>query len=187
MYKQRPVRDAKGKVLFEQFQSRVTPETRIVPDRRWFGNTRVVGQQALEAFRGEMAAKSGDAYTVVLKGKSLPLALLEDPEKVKKGGKAPRAHVLTAQPFADTFGVKAQRKRPAVAAETLEELLGAVRVPAGQGSTSSLRPKAPMLTHSSGPSLGCAGRERVRGRPGGRSIVTHGCVPVGSRPGGSTG
>lgn len=43
MYKQRPVRDKKGKVLYEAFQSKTAPNTRIVPDRRWFGNTRVIG------------------------------------------------------------------------------------------------------------------------------------------------
>lgn len=43
MYKQRPVRDKKGKVLFEAYQSKAAPSTRIVPDRRWFGNTRVIG------------------------------------------------------------------------------------------------------------------------------------------------
>lgn len=43
MYKQRPVRDKKGKVLFEAYQSKAAPSTRIIPDRRWFGNTRVIG------------------------------------------------------------------------------------------------------------------------------------------------
>ena len=137
MYKQRPVRDAKGKVLFEQYQSATAPNTRIVPDRRWFGNTRVVGQAALEAFRTDMAAKRNDAYNVVLKQKTLPLALLEDsgakgrrqgaggPGGVDTGSLAhgPRSHVLTAQPFASTFGLKAQRKRPAIKVDTLDELL----------------------------------------------------------------
>ena len=124
MYKQRPVRDAKGKVLFEQYQSKVAPNTRIVPDRRWFGNTRVVGQAALEGFRQEMAAASTDAYAVVLKAKTLPLALLADPEKAKRPA---RADLLGVAPFADTFGAKAQRKRPAVKADSYEELLQKVR------------------------------------------------------------
>jgi nuclear GTP-binding protein len=133
MYKQRPVRDAKGKVLFEQYQSKAAPNTRIVPDRRWFGNTRVVGQAALEEFRNEMAATSGDAYTVVLKGKSLPLALLADPEKAARPA---RARILGAASFADTFGAKAQRKRPAPCAESYEELLSKVRRGArGVGAT----------------------------------------------------
>jgi hypothetical protein len=124
MYKQRPVRDAKGKVLFEQYQSKAMPSTRIIPDRRWFGNTRVVGQAALEQFRTDMAATDGDAYTVVLKGKSLPLALLADPEKARRPA---RASILGTQSFADTFGTKAQRKRPATGVDTYEELLSKAR------------------------------------------------------------
>ena len=38
MYKQRAVRDKKGKILKQDLQSKELPSTRIVPDRRWFGN-----------------------------------------------------------------------------------------------------------------------------------------------------
>ena len=41
----------------QDFQSKELPSTRIQPDRRWFGNTRVIGQKQLEAFREEMGAK----------------------------------------------------------------------------------------------------------------------------------
>lgn len=37
MYKTRPKRDSKGKVLRNDFQSKELPDTRIQPDRRWFG------------------------------------------------------------------------------------------------------------------------------------------------------
>jgi len=37
MYNTRPVRDRKGKVLSNEFQSKELPSTRIQPDRRWFG------------------------------------------------------------------------------------------------------------------------------------------------------
>lgn len=37
MYKTRPKRDRKGKVLSNEFQSKELPNTRIQPDRRWFG------------------------------------------------------------------------------------------------------------------------------------------------------
>jgi nuclear GTP-binding protein len=57
MYKQRPVRDKKGKVLKMDLQSRELPSTRIVPDRRWFGNTRVIGQAQLQQFREDVGAK----------------------------------------------------------------------------------------------------------------------------------
>lgn len=69
----------------QDLQSKELPSTRIQPDRRWFGNTRVIGQKQLEQFRSEMSTKVNDAYTVLLKEKKLPLQLLEDPEKKLKG------------------------------------------------------------------------------------------------------
>jgi len=42
-------RDSKGKILKMDLQSKELPSTRITPDRRWFGNTRVIGQKQLEA------------------------------------------------------------------------------------------------------------------------------------------
>jgi len=49
---------------------------RIAPDRRWFGNTRVIGQEALQKFREEMKAKLNDPYSVIIKSSKLPLSLL---------------------------------------------------------------------------------------------------------------
>jgi hypothetical protein len=43
----------------QDLQSKDLPTTRIQPDRRWFGNTRVIGQQQLTQFREEMATKVG--------------------------------------------------------------------------------------------------------------------------------
>ncbi|KAG2442233.1 hypothetical protein HYH02_009717 [Chlamydomonas schloesseri] len=120
MYKQRPVRDKKGKLLYQELQGKELPVTRIQPDRRWFGNTRVIGQKQLEQFRTEMSTKVNDAYTVLLREKKLPLQLLEDPEK-KLGGKQARSSLLATQPFSDTFGPKKQRKRPKLAVENLED------------------------------------------------------------------
>ena len=54
---------------------------RIAPDRRWFGNTRVVGQKDLHNFREELGKKIDDSYSVVLKSKTLPLGLLADHKK----------------------------------------------------------------------------------------------------------
>lgn len=70
----------------QDLQSKELPSTRIRPDRRWFGNTRVIGQKQLDQFRDEMSTKVNDAYTVLLREKKLPLQLLEDPDK-KLGGK----------------------------------------------------------------------------------------------------
>ena len=90
MYKQKRVRDKKGKLIKQDLQSKELPSTRIVPDRRWFGNTRVIGQKQLEEFREDMATKSKDGYTVIIKQKKLPLSLLADPEK----GRARRVNLL---------------------------------------------------------------------------------------------
>ena len=43
----------------QDFQSKELPNSRIQPDRRWFGNTRVIGQKQLETFREEMSSKVG--------------------------------------------------------------------------------------------------------------------------------
>jgi hypothetical protein len=69
----RAVRDRKGKVVSQDLQSKELPSTRIVPDRRWFGNTRVVGQKQLQAFREQMAGKADNPFAVLLRQRKLPL------------------------------------------------------------------------------------------------------------------
>ena len=76
MYRDKAVRDKNGKLIRQEFQSAELPSTRIQPDRRWFGNTRVVGQKQLERFREEMGARVRDPYSVVVKERKLPMALL---------------------------------------------------------------------------------------------------------------
>ena len=46
----------------QDLQSKDLPNTRIQPDRRWFGNTRVIGQKQLDQFRDEMSAKVSSIY-----------------------------------------------------------------------------------------------------------------------------
>ena len=46
---------------------------RIAPDRRWFGNTRVIAQKELDSFREEMVVKNADPYSVVLRRKKIPM------------------------------------------------------------------------------------------------------------------
>ncbi|KAF6256587.1 NUC091 domain-containing protein [Scenedesmus sp. NREL 46B-D3] len=108
MYKTRAVRDRKGRILHEDLQSKDLPTTRIQPDRRWFGNTRVIGQKQLEQFQ-------------------LPLQLLEDPER-KVGGKQKRIDLLSTQPFGETFGPNRRRKRPKLAVEGYGDLVQAAAV-----------------------------------------------------------
>ncbi|PRQ40199.1 putative nucleolar GTP-binding protein [Rosa chinensis] len=81
MYKVRPKRDRKGKFISNEFQSKALPNTRIQPDRRWFGNTRVVGQKELEVFRDELENHMSNRYNVILKEKKLPMSLLNDHKK----------------------------------------------------------------------------------------------------------
>lgn len=108
MYKGGKIQDSKGGGKVQPFQRKDTPNTRVVPDRRWFGNTRTVGQNQLQQFRQQVAEKQSDPYAVLLKEKKLPLGLVKQPEK----GKERRAHVLRNESFEYTFGPKAQRKRP---------------------------------------------------------------------------
>jgi nuclear GTP-binding protein len=63
MYKDgKPVRNAQGEVIKEAaFQSKEIPKARIEPNRRWFGNTRVISQDALTEFRERIGAKMGSS------------------------------------------------------------------------------------------------------------------------------
>jgi len=106
------------------FQSREVPSARIEPNRKWFGNTRVISQSALTSFREAMAVKAADPYQVLLKSNKLPMSLLRD-ETEEAGKKVHRAKVhVESQPFAETFGPKSQRKRVKLQVAGLEELVG---------------------------------------------------------------
>ncbi|CAL5405826.1 unnamed protein product [Camellia sinensis] len=107
MYNSRPKRDRKGKVLKHELQSKDLPSTRIQPDRRWFGNTRVVNQKELEFFREELQSRMSSNYNVILKEKKLPMSLLNDHQK---------------EPFEDAFGPKKRRKRPKLMVSDYESL-----------------------------------------------------------------
>ncbi len=81
---------------------------RVAPDRRWFGNTRVIDQDQMHKFRNELAAKVADPYSVVLRTRKLPMGLLTDPTKASK------MNLLTTESFDSVFGPKKTRKRPKV-------------------------------------------------------------------------
>uniref|UniRef100_A0A0E0D0L4 Nuclear/nucleolar GTPase 2 n=1 Tax=Oryza meridionalis TaxID=40149 RepID=A0A0E0D0L4_9ORYZ len=117
MYKMRPLRDRGGKILKHDLQSKELPNTRIEPDRRWFGNTRVVNQKELEFFREELQSRLSNNYNVILKERKLPLSLLQDHQKQA------RAHLLDTEPFEHAFGPKGKRKRPKLMALDYESLL----------------------------------------------------------------
>lgn len=117
MYKTRPVRNSGGKILKHDLQSKELPSTRIMPDRRWFGNTRVVNQKQLEFFREELANRMSSNYNVILKDRKLPMSLLNDYQKQA------RVHLLDTEPFSDAFGPKTKRKRPTLLASDYESLV----------------------------------------------------------------
>ncbi|WCJ23436.1 Nucleolar GTP-binding protein 2 [Euphorbia peplus] len=117
MYKNKPVRNSKGKILKHDFQSKDLPNTRIQPDRRWFGNTRIVNQKELEFFREELRNRMSSGYNVILKERKLPLSLLNDYYKQA------RVHLLDMEPFGDAFGPKRKRKRPTLLAPDYESLV----------------------------------------------------------------
>ena len=123
MYNDRAKRDKKGKFISQSFQSKELPNTRIQPDRRWFGNTRVIGQQQLQRFREELGAKLKSPFNVLLKERKLPMSLLNEGESSKKA----KVDLLKVQGFQDTFGPKAQRKRPRALAADYESLVKKVK------------------------------------------------------------
>jgi nuclear GTP-binding protein len=116
LYNSKPIRNKKGKVVGGNFMMKdragdrdITAETgRIAPDRRWFGNTRVVDPKQLDAFRQEMTEKVADPYSVVLKRKKLPLGLLREAAEREA---PPSQALLEQEPFEQTFGSKSRRKR----------------------------------------------------------------------------
>ncbi|KIY50496.1 NGP1NT-domain-containing protein [Fistulina hepatica ATCC 64428] len=118
----KPVRDKDGKIIqaaaFQKGEDETKPG-RVQPDRRWFGNTRVISQTALDHFRSSLAAKKDDPYSVLLRRNKLPMALLDE---AKNPHAQKRSHIVETEPFSDTFGPKAQRKRPRLDIGSFEEL-----------------------------------------------------------------
>ncbi|KAL7319631.1 GTPase required for pre-60S ribosomal subunit nuclear export and maturation [Mucor circinelloides] len=111
-------RNSQGRIIqAAEFQSTEVKTARVAPNRKWFGNTRVIGQKALEDFRESLAAKVDDPYQVLLKQNKLPMSLLQD--SAKQG----RMHILETDTFGNTFGNKAQRKKPKLNIGSMEELM----------------------------------------------------------------
>jgi nuclear GTP-binding protein len=118
MYKEGKVqRNKKGDVVkAATFQSTDIPDARVDPNRRWFGNTRVIAQDALNHFRDAMGQKSKDSYQFILRQNKLPMSLLEE------SNKNATSNILDTEPYSHVFGPKAQRKKPRFAINSLEEL-----------------------------------------------------------------
>jgi nuclear GTP-binding protein len=124
MFKEgKPQRNAAGKVTkAASYQGREIPNARIEPNRKWFTNSRVIGQDALNSFREAMAERASDPYQVLLKTNKLPMTLIRDGHG-KNGLKEHQAKItVEASPFGDVFGPKAQRKRVKLGVSSLEDL-----------------------------------------------------------------
>jgi len=118
-----PIRNAEGKIIqAAAFQSTEAKPGRVQPDRRWFGNTRVITQDALDHFRTSMSSRVNDPYAVLLRRNKLPMSLLQEGTSTKASGK--NSNLTTVEPFSQTFGPSSQRKRPRLdgALSSFEEL-----------------------------------------------------------------
>ncbi|XP_043234330.1 nucleolar GTP-binding protein 2-like [Amphibalanus amphitrite] len=118
MYRnQKAKRDKHGKILRPMpFQSKLSPGSvaRVEPNQRWFGNTKVISQNALQRFQEELGAAQKDPYQVVMKQNKLPVTLLSERAKTQ------RVHLLDTESFDSVFGPKRTRKRPKVPTGDLE-------------------------------------------------------------------
>ncbi|RUS69848.1 hypothetical protein EGW08_022387, partial [Elysia chlorotica] len=114
-------RDASGKIVkAAPFQSTLKSGTmaRVEPNRKWFGNTRVVTQNALQAFNEAMGKVKSDPYKVVMNPTKNPVTLLS---YTPKAASAPR--LLDTEPFEKVFGKKATRKKPTLDTYDLNEMV----------------------------------------------------------------
>lgn len=107
----------KGEVIqAAHLQSTDIPNARVQPDKRWFGNTRVISQDALNHFREAVGNVQKDSYQVLMRQNKLPMSLVEESTKV------PTLDITETESYASTFGPKAQRRKPRVAVNSLEDL-----------------------------------------------------------------
>ncbi|RDX50568.1 NGP1NT-domain-containing protein [Lentinus brumalis] len=146
------VRDKNGNIIqaaaFQKGEDETEPG-RVQPDRRWFGNTRVISQTALDHFRTSLASKQNDPYSVLLRRNKLPMALLDD---AANPNLRKRSHILETETFKDTFGPKAQRKKPRLEIGTFEELGKASAAAADEAESSAM----PGADGESGPAASSA-------------------------------
>lgn len=101
-------RDKTGKIISPApFQGWLPSGTRarVEPNQKWFGNSRVISQNALQKFQTELGAAIRNPYQVIMKPTNLPITLLNETAKHA------RVHLLETESFDKTFGPNTQRKR----------------------------------------------------------------------------
>lgn len=106
MYKDKPDLEAR----------RIRPDkpARIEPDRKWFGNVRVIDQKSLEKLRNVVENQTHDTYSLLLKKRKIPQSLITPLPITSKINKL-------SESFKTTFGPKSQRRKPNLKACSLEE------------------------------------------------------------------
>lgn len=112
-------RDPEGKILVAApFQGRLIPGTmaRVEPSPKWFSNSRVISQNALQKFQDEMGKAVKDPYQVIMRPSQLPISLLNESAKYQ------RVHLLETESFDTVFGPKKQRKRPNLKVRDVEDM-----------------------------------------------------------------
>lgn len=115
----RPKRNRTGKIICPApFQGRLSSGSvaRVEPNQKWFGNTRVISQNALQKFQDELGVVVKNPYEVVMKPTKLPITLLNEKSKHS------RVHVLDTESFQSVFGPKCNRKRPNLKVGSIELL-----------------------------------------------------------------
>ncbi|XP_015606557.1 nucleolar GTP-binding protein 2 [Cephus cinctus] len=120
MYRnQKPKRNKVGEIISPApFQGWHTSGTisRVEPNQKWFGNTKVISQNALQKFQTELGAAMKNPYQVVIKPTQLPVTLLQ-----QKAANA-RVHLLDTESFESVFGPKKLRKKPNLSISSYDEL-----------------------------------------------------------------
>lgn len=120
MYRnQKPKRDRKGHIIspapFQGWQPSGTM-SRVEPSQKWFGNSRVISQNALQKFQNELGKAMKDPYNIIMKPTQLPITLLQ-----QKAINA-RVHLLDTESFESVFGPKKIRKKPNLIISSYDEL-----------------------------------------------------------------
>lgn len=112
-------RDKTGKILtpapFQGWHKSGT-QARVEPNRKWFGNSRVISQNALQKFQTELGSAMRSPFQLVMKPTALPVTLLN--EKAKNA----RVHLLDTESFESVFGKKKSRKRPNIQVKSIDQL-----------------------------------------------------------------
>lgn len=117
MYKSKPDWDNRRKVNTDPKAGK------IVPDRKWYGNTRQLDQKELHKYMSALenqATKKGSGHSILIKGRKLPIGLLQGKDLKNSG----TVKLLDIESFKDTFGANSKRKRPNIAgAQSLESMI----------------------------------------------------------------